>query len=665
MQTSRRNFCLGLSAAALLADSRLGPAWAKELRGRLEQGGGLMLDHEQAVAEGLRRGIGSVEVLAPEASREVVAAQLTSFTFRYTVGNTPIEPGGFIWFTMRHVFQCTLPQIAQPAKAGFVTASVPAGVEVEIVPWPVRKDKNDVFLKAFPWQHPIEVRVKSGTLKPGDQVTLSYGDRTAGGPGVLMQPTREPGFAFRVYVAPSPRDPFLPLADDLVFPIVGGPVERLQLVAPAYAAPNGPIKLLVRAEDAFGNEAVSYSGDVVISTAADLPVAKLAMTAEHRGLATVEVQASEAEGILRYTLSDGQRSARSNPVRLEPAGTGSKVYFGDIHGHTLLSDGRGTPDDFYRYARDVAALDFCALTDHDYMLSDDMWAAIQKATETAHAPGKFVTLHAYEWSGMTDVGGDHNVYFRGTNTKLIRCRSYYDYRNQQTYHGAEPQANHIEDLYNALLGRFPEGEVMVIPHYGGRPANAKWHNPRLERFVEIFSDHRRSHDWAYDFLRRGYRLGILASGDNHTGRPGNGFLHNPLIPKKSVEIGTSLVAVIAPDLTREAIFDALFARHAYATSGDRILLAFTMGNAMMGDEVTGPELEAFKVQAEGTAAIEAIEIWKDGAKAHAVTPNAVSGELLWSDPAPPAAGATAMYWVRVLQVNGEEAISSPIWFTRA
>jgi len=32
----------------------------------------------------------------------------------------------------------------------------------------------------------------------------------------------------------------------------------------------------------------------------------------------------------------------------------------------VLSDGTGTPEDYFAYARDVAALDVIALTDHDH-----------------------------------------------------------------------------------------------------------------------------------------------------------------------------------------------------------------------------------------------------------------------------------------------------------
>jgi hypothetical protein len=180
--------------------------------------------------------------------------------------------------------------------------------------------------------------------------------------------------------------------------------------------------------------------------------------------------------------------------------------------------------------------------------------------------------------------------------------------------------------------------------------------------IEIFSDHQRSHEWAYQFLRRGYRIGILASSDNHTGRPGYGFLRNPLHSR--IEIGTALVAVQADDLSREAVFDSIFQRRAYATSGDRILLDVHMGTARMGEELTAAATPVLRVEVEGTAPVNAVEVWKDVERVHQVVFDSETVRLEWTDPAPPSVGITAAYWVRIVQSNQEEAISSPIWWQR-
>jgi hypothetical protein len=387
---------------------------------------------------------------------------------------------------------------------------------------------------------------------------------------------------------------------------------------------------------------------------------------EDQGALHVDMKVPQGRNILRFVISDNEFTARSNPVQVKSNKSASDIYWGDIHGHTLLSDGHGTLDEFYRYCRDVAALDICAATDHGFMISDAAtWKRSKKITEKFNQPGRFVTLQAYEWSGMTNVGGDHNVYFRSSDPPIFRSRSYYDYRNQQTYHGSEPQVNFIEDLNSTLLQRFKEGNVLTIPHYGGRKANPAWHNPRIERLIEIFSDHQRSHKWAYEFLKRGYRLGIIASNDSHTGRPGYGFLHNPLQKKDGViEIGTSLMAVFSKDLSRDTIFTSLYNRRTYATTGDRILLDLRLGNARMGEEITGKEPATIYVTVEGTAPVKTIEILRDTKVVKSVQFTSEHASLEWKDQTPLALGATAVYWVRVVQANKEEAVSSPIWLTR-
>ncbi len=43
-----------------------------------------------------------------------------------------------------------------------------------------------------------------------------------------------------------------------------------------------------------------------------------------------------------------------------------RVSWGDMHGHTALSDGKGTLDEYFTHARDVAKLDFVVVSDHDF-----------------------------------------------------------------------------------------------------------------------------------------------------------------------------------------------------------------------------------------------------------------------------------------------------------
>lgn len=622
------------------------------------------IEHPEAVELGRELGLGNAETLAPDPSQPLTVATYEEFRFRYTAGPMAIEQGGHIRFAMRHVFHWSPPQTDDPARAGYVTVEGPEGVELEIVPWPARSDGWDLFLATFPWQHAIELRVVSGSLERGDSVTLVYGDTGAGGRGARIQPSQEEAFAFRVYVAPHADSASLPLAQDLTFSIVGGPAERVSLVAPSNARPGEQIDLTVRVEDRFGNEATGFSGPVTISGPDNASDWQGQMRPSDGGVLAAAVETGQEENDAVYRVAAGPFTANSNPVRISRRGGPTQVFWGDIHGHTLVSDGRGTVADFYAYCRDVAALDFCAVTDHGAMVTDRGWEQSKRVTERFNEAGRFVTIQAYEWSGLTEVGGDHNIYFRDSDPPIFRSKSYYDRRNQQAHHGDDRKIDFIVELHDHLKELYEEGDVLSIPHYGGRPANPQWHDPKIQRLIEIFSEHQRSHEWAYEFLRRGYRLGIIASSDNHTGRPGYGFLQNPLLASAGVlEVGSGVVAVYAEELSRDAIFDALYARHAYATTGDRILLDVRAGDAVMGSEIAGPEMPALEVDVMGTSQIRTVEILRDAAVVHMAAFDDGSATLVWQDPSPPPAGRSAAYWIRVVQDNDEEAVSSPIWWT--
>src|SRR5215510_163157 len=54
------------------------------------------------------------------------------------------------------------------------------------------------------------------------------------------------------------------------------------------------------------------------------------------------------------------------------------VFFGNLHSHTSYSDGSGTPDEAYQHAREVAHLDFLAITDHNHARCEEKVSADRK-----------------------------------------------------------------------------------------------------------------------------------------------------------------------------------------------------------------------------------------------------------------------------------------------
>jgi hypothetical protein len=302
------------------------------------------------------------------------------------------------------------------------------------------------------------------------------------------------------------------------------------------------------------------------------------MKAEQRGVLHLEVLV-ESEGIFRVAAEgpDGLR-AESNPLVV--SSEVDRVLWGDLHGHSALSDGTGTVEDYFRYARDVAALDVAALTDHDHWgmeplaLNPQFWAEIRRQGDLFYRPGRFVTVLGYEWTSWIH-GHRHVLYFDSEGEVLS---------------SVDPAFESPEQLWAALKGK---PALTLAHHSAGGPIPTNWQippDPELEPVTEIVSVHGSSEamdspgliysplpgNFVRDVLDRGYKFGFVGSGDSHDGHPGLAHL---------TSASGGLAAFLTSDLTREGILEALRSRRVYATNGPRIVMATRLGGRLMGADV--------------------------------------------------------------------------------
>jgi hypothetical protein len=108
-----------------------------------------------------------------------------------------------------------------------------------------------------------------------------------------------------------------------------------------------------------------------------------------------------------------------------------------------------------------------------------------------------------------------------------------------------------------------EGDVLCLPHVGGRYANLLYaHDKKLERSVEVHSDWG-TFDWLLmDAFATGARVGIAANSDGHKGRQGASHPGASLFGAYG-----GLTCYLAKDLSRDAIWDAMLWRRQYCTTG--------------------------------------------------------------------------------------------------
>lgn len=344
------------------------------------------------------------------------------------------------------------------------------------------------------------------------------------------------------------------------------------------------------------------------------------------------------------------------------------IYWGEIHGHTELSDGEGSLDDYFQAARGLANLDFCAVTDHDHgglgkqELFGDKWEHTQAKVEEYHDPGRFVTLLGYErdsWPFYSNLC----VYYRYGRGEMIR--------------GVRDGEITREEL-EKLLGR---EDVLAIPHHTadiGQGVNfdalplglmptlteiySKWGTSECFGNPRPVAREGRGGHWR-DALEAGALVGCVAGSDIHSPYPGMPVEGTSKASLRYREPG--LVAVLAKELTREAVFDALKARRCYAASGARIVVDFRINGEVMGRSICVPKgtERMVHVFVEAESPIERLDVIKNSRNyfSYHIEGRKDSEKVRVVDLK--SERDTDYYYVRVTQSDGRCAWSSPIWIT--
>jgi hypothetical protein len=510
------------------------------------------------------------------------AGELARFTLRFTA-RAALPRNACIAVAHRWPNDWGPPQCTDAAAADYLEARAERSASVRW--WTSR------LHTWHPFDHATFVELPDG-LADGASVELRFGDGAAGSPGFRAQTFIEAASPFSLRWQAAPGAPWVEFARHAVA-VVGSAPERLVVTAPSLATAGQPFDLHVRAEDRWGNPA-KLDADVHIAG-----VAPLRLGDEGWTTATLLLEREGVHRIEARTDGDVALSAISNPIEALRAAPRERIWWGDLHGQSIIGCGARSIDAYFAHARDFAATDVGSHQANCFLVSGGEWRETQASTRRQQAAGRFVTLLGVEWSGASNVGGDHNLYFPGDEAPLRRCS--HEFLADKS--DAASDLRHVEDVY----GHYRGSDTLIAVHVGGRTADLAWHEPGLDRLIEVHSTHATSEWFLFDALRRGYRMGVIAGSDGVDGRPGNS--HPGHMGVRNVRGG--LTAILAPALTRDAIWAALKARRCYATTGERILLDFHAGDARMGDEVAlRGALPPFRARVEGTAPIERVDFFR-------------------------------------------------------
>lgn len=525
-------------------------------------------------------------------SDDVVAGRIHTWTLTFTVGKHGIDDGGHIKVAWRDVSDWKRPQFNKPRNLNYTTVVTTGKAKLDIC------FDNSGYIR--PWRPCLTITIYDGFLAEGDTVAIIYGDTSKGGLGSMAQTFVEDTFEFRVLVDPFGTGQYVLVHDPPILKLIAGKPEVITVTVASEAVVGNLTWLSISVKDKWGNLTQKFSGTVSFTSSdpfASLPQ-NYTFKPEDEGTHRFENVTFQTPGIHYVIASDkkNNRLGTSNPVVTLEKQLDMRLYWGDLHGQTEETVGSGTVDQYFCFARDPAALDFASHTGNDFQITKNHYQDTQRAVKEFYEPGKFVTFLGYEWSGNTPAGGDHNVYFLEDNQPMHRSsHTQVDDKSDE-----DTDRYPISHLFDTFRGR---DDVMVIPHVGGRHAILDFYDPDLTPFIEIASVHGHFEWFAREAMERGLKVGFIGGSDDHTCRPGGAQ------PTSMVEaVNGGLMGTYAKRLTRKALWDAFQKRHVFTTTGKRIILRVTCGDAMMGDELTISQSPTICVEVIGTTGLEKVEI---------------------------------------------------------
>lgn len=286
------------------------------------------------------------------------------------------------------------------------------------------------------------------------------------------------------------------------------------------------------------------------------------------------------EHVIEMTLRDllGNRSYLRSAFRV--SADRPNLYRGEVHAHTLESDGSGTPEEAMTYARDVGKVDYFAVTDHCcYLVQEDLDRQ-KMVADRFNEDGKFAALYGYEASwGNRDFYGHMNVlgapWFAAADKNSL-----YDIYDKL-----------VADPFAIAMFNHPCDRWGDFNSFGG-------YTKERDARVALAEIKREEFDGHYALaLSRGWHVSPVSNEDNH---------------KKDWTTRTTGTGVaLAYALTRDNIMDAFRRGRTYSTMDNTMKLYYRVNGAWLGSRLQNPkqltaEVEITTERVEGIGTVELV-----------------------------------------------------------
>jgi len=312
-------------------------------------------------------------------------------------------------------------------------------------------------------------------------------------------------------------------------------------------------------------------------------------------------------------------------------GSDLQLYCGEVHAHTVESDGEGTVDEAYAYARDVADLDYFSITDHSNSFTDTVYDNVHKVVaDSYNEPGTFAALYGYEqtYNYATGYYGHYNVINSPEKViNTLQMKSFYSKMSLITE--AVGMFNHPGYTW----GNFLEYDMYCAQY---------------DTFMNLIEVKGSSYDTEYALcLTKGWHVSPVYNEDNH---------------HKNWGTTTEAVGyVLAGSLTRQNVLEGFQKNRTYTTTDKSLKIYYSINGEWMGSRLDNPSTLNIKVDVSTEKSTGLGTIYVVGEDNIIVASKVVgmAKSYVWELQLP---ATQDYYYVKVVNTS-IWAVTAPVWVT--
>ncbi len=364
------------------------------------------------------------------------------------------------------------------------------------------------------------------------------------------------------------------------------------------------------------------------------------------------------------------------------AQTNYNTYYGNLHAHSAYSDGNkdnanATPTDNYTYAHTALCFDFLGISEHNHFSSTNnpgmllpLYAqGLQQAQAYTNAHPGFVALFGMEWGVISNgghvvlygidsligwetlsTGNNYDIYvaksdYQGTNGLFQKI---VDRKNSNAFATlAHPNSSDYGNMLYGTYSAIADSAVVGVAVESGPAFSTDTTYSDAPSDMSFLSYYMQA-------LAKGYHVGPTIDHDNHYMTFG--------------KTNTSRLAILATQLNKSALLDAMRKRRFFATQDCDTKISLSIQQQVMGSSTSGTIAPTITISASdpsSASAVPSITIMKGepGSNQLATALKTITAFNATVTDTSLLSGKEAYYYLDVV-INGKRSISAPIWYTR-